>query len=470
MALLSAGACLGWLPFLGRSPSPDEGGFLLVGGQWSAGSSLYGDLWVDRPPGLIAVFGLADALGGIVPLRLMGALAAVATVVAAGLLGRLAAPGTRIGVLAPAAIAAILTASPLFGASVMNGELLGLPFLVGGMAMLVAAHKATTARAALVWGAAAGASGALGFLMKQSLVDVFVMALALALTRVRSVRVLTGLVLGAAATLGLAFAMASARGTDTGELLNALLTFRLDAAQVLARSNESTVGRFGALLLALLFSGAPLLVGTLGWRAKETPPTTETTATPDLRAPAYAVLAVEMVVVLFGGSYWLHYLMGVVPGLALLAAAAAQRPGRWGKPVTAAYAYAALSALGVIGWLGLHPIDRPEEPVIAYLERHAESGDSAVVAFGGPNILQQLELESPYPYLWSLPVRVRDRDLAGLTSVLAGPSRPTWVVVRHGSLRTWGLDFTEPQQHLDASYTLAADLGRFTIYRLDSGG
>ena len=86
----------GWLPFAGRSLSPDEAGYLIVGAQWGEGACLYGDYWVDRPPGLIAIFEAADALGGTVPLRLIGALAAVLTVVLAGVLGRLAAPGAAL--------------------------------------------------------------------------------------------------------------------------------------------------------------------------------------------------------------------------------------------------------------------------------------------------------------------------------------------------------------------------------------
>ena len=61
---LAAAAGLCWLPFAGRRLSPDEGGLLLLAGQWSPGSSLYGDYFVDRPPGLIALAALADAAGG----------------------------------------------------------------------------------------------------------------------------------------------------------------------------------------------------------------------------------------------------------------------------------------------------------------------------------------------------------------------------------------------------------------------
>src|SRR6478609_3539986 len=53
------------LPFLATDPRRDEAGFLLVGQQWNgAGSSLYGDYWVDRPPLLITIFRIASQLGG----------------------------------------------------------------------------------------------------------------------------------------------------------------------------------------------------------------------------------------------------------------------------------------------------------------------------------------------------------------------------------------------------------------------
>jgi hypothetical protein len=179
------------------------------------------------------------------------------------------------------------------------------------------------------------------------------------------------------------------------------------------------------------------------------------------------VLAWEVVVVALGGSYWLHYLMGLVPGVVLLAAAAAQRAPGASRLAAVAFGFTALSTGGVIAWLGLHPIDRPEEPVIAYLDQHVRPGDTAVVAFGGANILREHDLDSPYEYLWSLPVRVRDRDLHTFQDVLEGPDRPTLVVVSSRSLPAWGLDFTEARHVLDAHYSEVADLGRFTVYRLN---
>ena len=159
---MAVGVCLGWLPFAGRSLSPDEAGYLIVGGQWGEGSSLYGDFWVDRPPVLIAIFEAADALGGAVPLRLIGVLAAVLTVILSGVLGRIAAPERRSAPLLTAGTAAVCVATPLFGGTVVNGELLGLPFLVVGILAYVAAAASRHQVRGFVFSLAAGRRGRLG--------------------------------------------------------------------------------------------------------------------------------------------------------------------------------------------------------------------------------------------------------------------------------------------------------------------
>ena len=470
VAILAATACLGWLPFLGRSLSPDEGGLLIVGGRWSEGSSLYGDYWVDRPPVLIWIFEVAEALGGAVPLRLLGTLAVLLAVVLGALLGRTVMPGDRRAVVMPAAAAAFLGGTPLFGGSVVNAEVLGLPFVLAGCLALAQAHV-RAGSAALLWGAAAGALAVLAFGVKQSLLDVFVMAGVMILLRQRSARASAGFTLGALVTGAAGLALARVRGTTVAELWDAVVVFRFDAARVLTDgSHGSASERFVDLLLALVFSGAPLLVIVFVWVTRKAAAPVSEPVPIDLRWPAYAVLGWEAVVVVLGGSYWLHYLMALVPGVVLLAAAAAQRPPAAPRMVAGAYGFAGISTLAVIGWMALHPIDRPEEPVITYLDRHAQPGESAIVAFGGANLLRELELVCPYPYLWSLPVRVRDHDLEALTSVLQGAEPPTWVVVSEPSLEPWGLDFTGPQRQLDSSYTVTADLGRFTVYRLDSDG
>ena len=182
---LAAAACLGWVPFIGRALSPDEGGFLILASQWSPGSSLYGDYWVDRPPALVGLFAAADWLGGPWALRAMGIVAVVVAVVLAGAIGRMVAPSSPRAAVLTAATAAVFVATPLFGGSVVNGELLGLPFVLAGVALAIASVRSTTRGSALLWAVAAGAAGAAAFLVKQSIIDVFVFVLAVAVTQWR---------------------------------------------------------------------------------------------------------------------------------------------------------------------------------------------------------------------------------------------------------------------------------------------
>jgi hypothetical protein len=462
---MAAGVLVGWLPFAGRPLSPDEAGYLVVGGQWGDGSSLYGDYWVDRPPVLVALFGAADALGGTVPLRLVGALAAVATVVLAGVLGRVAAPERRSAPLLTAGTAAVCVATPLFGGSVVNGELLGLPFLVGGMAAFLAAVAALSDRKGLVLSLVAGGAGAVAALVKQSEVDVFVLAAALAFTSAAARRRVPGLLTGALVAAGAVVAVAATRGTVPADLWDAVVAFRLEAARELADDSGNAPARLAGLLGALAGSGLPLVVAAFAWKGRGEPSVQGPWTAPDLRTAAYGVLALELVVAVLGGSYWLHYLMALVPGAVLVAAAFAQRPAPVTRAIGGAFALAGLSTLSVIGWVVAHPIDRPEEQAIGYLEDHAESGDTAVVVLGAANIIRDADLSAPYPYLWSLPARVRDADLADLEGVLTGPEPPRWVLVAYRSLDAWELDFDTAQTELDTAYDEVAEAGKFTIYR-----
>jgi hypothetical protein len=463
---MAVGVCLGWLPFAGRPLSPDEAGYLIVGGQWGEGSSLYGDYWVDRPPGLVAIFELADALGGTVPLRLLGALAAVLAVVLSGVLGRLAAPERRSAPLLTAGTAAVCVATPLFGGSVVNGELLGLPFLLAGMAAYVAAAASPSTTKALVLSVAAGAAGAAAALVKQSQVDVFVLAAVLLFTSSAARRRLPWFLVGALGTVALAVLVSSARGTVPADLWDAVVTFRVDAFRELAGDSGNAPSRLAGLVGALAGSGLPLLVAAFAWKGRGEQSAQGPWTAPDLRPAAYAVLTVELLVAVLGGSYWLHYLMGLVPGAVLVAAAFAQRPAPVTRSIGAAFVVAGISTAASLGWVAVHPIDRPEEQAIDYLDAHAERGDTAVVVLGAANVVREAHLEAPYPYLWSLPARVRDADLADLVGLLRSDRRPEWVLVAERSVRDWELDFSSAQAELDADYDQVAEAGKFTIYRL----
>ena len=145
---------------------------------------------------------------------------------------------------------------------------------------------------------------------------------------------------------------------------------------------------------------------------------------------------------------------------------AAQRSLRAGPTLVIPYAAAFVSSLATIVYVVAVPIDRPEAPVIDYLRAEGRPGDTAVVGFGGANILRETGMTSPYEHLWSLPVRVRDPQLQELTAILEGPDAPDWVVSNGESLGSWSIDATEADRVLHDRYRLAANAGTFSIFRL----
>lgn len=462
---------LGWVPFMGRPLSPDEGGLLMVARQWGPGDSLYGDYWVDRPPLLIVLVAIGNLLGGAWGLRVLGLVAVFASVVLAGRLGRVVAPHTPTAGLLPALTAGLLIGTPLFGGSVVNAELLGLPFLLTGMVAAVTCTR-TTGRAALWWGTAAGAAGAAAFLVKQNLLDVFVLLLMLAvMTTLRgSGRAAAAMIVaaakGAVVVLVVVLGGAALLGTGFGDLWTAVVSFRWEAASVVLDS-PAAGHRFRLLLLALLGSGAPLLVGELLLRLRR-PRRDAGGAVPGLLFPALAVIVWEVAAVLGGGSFWVHYLMGLVPGLVLLSALVGL-PERVRSSVGVTYALVAVSTLCSIGWIVVHPIDRSEHEVAMFLAARAEPGDTATVTFGVPSILEAADLESPYQHLWSLPVRVRDQQLHELAGLLAGSDRPTWLVISGIGLGSWGIDTDAAQPYIALHYDRVADVAGYRIFREKEG-
>jgi hypothetical protein len=84
--------------------------------------------------------------------------------------------------------------------------------------------------------------------------------------------------------------------------------------------------------------------------------------------------------------------------------------------------------------------DEKATVVGSWLRASSQPGDTVVVTFGQANLVRESGLDSPYPYLWSLPVRTLDPDLTELAAVLDGPDRPTFLVDWSRLDHTWGVD------------------------------
>ena len=477
---LALAAGVAWLPFVARPLRPDEGGFLLVAAQWGPGSSLYGNYWAaTRSPLLIGLFRLADLAGGVVALRLLGVAAVIGSVLLAAHLGRVAV-SPRAGGYA-AATAAVFMSTPLFGATEVDGELLAVPFVLVG---LVAVHHAWSSHrqgTAALWWAGAGAAGVGAVLVKQNMVEVLVLVVVVAGLRVWRRRVPDAVRAGmdrhrwfgrpdGGARLG------TAAGTGPLALWDAVVTFRGAAAAVIsASSTASTPHRAAELVVAFAASGALVLLVTAAVPAthRADTPTSPVARARGRRGPtalgagatAAVVLGWETSAVALGGSFWLHYLIGMVPGLVLTALVVVELHAPRLMWLRAGLTYAATVAVTTTLVAFTHQQPHDDQAVIGYLDAHAALGDSAVVAFGNPSILEASHLSSPYPELWSLPVRVRDPRLSMFTTVLTGAHRPTWVVVQGTGLATWGVDASTAQPVLDREYRLVDVAGGYRIYR-----
>ena len=476
---VAALAIVGRLPFLTSSTSPDEGGYLLAGSQWHAGSSVYGSYWVARPPLLIAIDELAADLGGTLALRVIGVLVVVACVLLAAGICREVTDSEHLTLAqgAPVAVVAIFMTTPLFGTTHVDGELLAAPFVLCGVLAYLKATRARPRTAGTSWLLAAGAAATCAAMVKQNSVDVFVFVAACLLVRLAAgerrsaLRAAVAFGVGASAVAALVLGLAMARGTGLGELWDAVVSFRFQASSTLNSSGApASYGiRLQHLVLAGVASLAPLVVAVLAWQSRGRPATRGVPSPAlDLRWPACALLVWEVVSIAAGGSYWLHYLLDLVPGITVLAVAAAQRPMSARRALGAVLTAAAVSTGIATAIAALSTPDySSDRGTISYLRDHARPGDTAVVAFGHPNILWDAHLTSPYEQLWSLPVRVRDPHLADFSRLLASPQAPTWVVVSGSDLYSWGLDAGHADRVLEAGYHRVADESPYVIWHLN---
>jgi hypothetical protein len=154
-------------------------------------------------------------------------------------------------------------------------------------------------------------------------------------------------------------------------------------------------------------------------------------------------LAFGVAAVTAGGSYWLHYQLQLAPALALAAGLVAARESESGRRMRGWSTLAACSAfVGVLGAALVYaalPQVWFQERTGSWLGASSRPGDTAVVLYGQPVVLETAGLPSPYPYLWSLPMRTLDPDQDRLRAVLAGDDAPTWVATPT-PLDSWHID------------------------------
>jgi hypothetical protein len=191
-----------------------------------------------------------------------------------------------------------------------------------------------------------------------------------------------------------------------------------------------------------------------------------------------AMLAADVAGVVLSGSFWLPYLFALVPGLALATACVLTHDGvgdthrSWPvltRVVAVVVTFSSVASL--VGWTGLWAFGRVPHEVRTglALREAARPGDTLVVYGGRADIQWASRMPSPYPYLWSLPMRTLDPGLRDLRTLLTGPNPPTWVIeaVR---LDAWTEAGTRPiARSLLRKYEFVVTAcDRYRVYHLNS--
>ncbi len=453
------------LPFLTVSLQDDEGGFLLVAGQWHGrGDAIYSDQWVDRPPLLLLIFKLAYLLGGDrVTLRLFSLAFGSVTIGAAWWAGGVV--NGRRGAVTAAVVAASLTACFLLDGFALTGEIIAGSFVMISCALILEArygHRSTSVSIACAF--AAGFFVSFAFLSKQNFVDGGIFAaVLLALHPRENWRLIVAGIAGSAAPLILTVVWArSSDGPGVSRLWIALVEFRQESLSVIRdASSGPPYHRLESLGMAALVSGIFFLSWQLliaGRRSQ---------IKKDVHVAAIVMAVYVLVSILVGASWWNHYLLQAVPVLALGTALATRRKRRWlGGHAVASY----VAVASVVTVLVEAPMVVPDqaftETMASYLRAASEPGDSAVLAYGAPNVMQEAGLTTPYEYSWSLPIRTRDPHLHELVGLLEGADAPTWLV-EIGDFNWWGLDTSDFRRVREERYQLVATICGHEVYLLD---
>jgi hypothetical protein len=115
-------------------------------------------------------------------------------------------------------------------------------------------------------------------------------------------------------------------------------------------------------------------------------------------------------------------------------------PGAWMRRCSRMVVSAA--AVGTVVAVVVHATVPPvwfSQRIGEWLADSKAPGDSAFVAYGLPSVLETADMPSPYPYVWSVPMRTSDPEQSRLREVLAGPRAPSWIVGVTG-LNAWDID------------------------------
>lgn len=464
----------GW--FFASPISPDEGGYLAIARSWRHGATLYRDIWIDRPQGLLTIYRVFDMLGGTSnTVRVLSLIAAVMTVVGVAELVRSVADDKAA--IVAAVVAAFVCTAPALDGFAANGELLGGAF--GALGLGVGA-RVLAGRSKPGWMLVAGALAGAALSIKQSSADglgTLVVWLCLAAvfgltTRRDAVRHLLRCVLGAAGMIGLLLL----HGAITGwhRYYYAILGYRLEQRSALQNANWDRMRRtfhdvwpiIEPVLFACLLAGVVLLLIPAQRSVRRN--------SRQLLLPIWAVWSALMF--LSGGQFFHHYWLTLTYPLAAIAGLAIG--GLKGTGVRTGLAVVAVS-FAAVSWVAFARLSRSEvwpeisgerRPLIAeqlgeWLPTVMQPGDTLFAMCTMPSLYAVADKDPVYPYMWWDSVHNPEGAQQRMIDLFTGPNPPTWVplVFSTKSCNPSG----EVAAAFDARYHPVAVVAGITVYHLN---
>jgi 4-amino-4-deoxy-L-arabinose transferase-like glycosyltransferase len=424
----------------------DEGGYLLIARQWHAGGEfLYGDYFVDRPPLLMLIFKVASLSEWDQAIRVVAIPFAVLFVLSGWRAGRLL--GGPAGGRWAALVAAGLMCSPGLAADQADGELFGAALVMAAIALALSAWGEDVPARRLWTAGAAGAAALAAPLVKQNLLEgvLFLAGLVVLASWRRDgqarrvLDVARGAFLGALVPCTVLVLWLILGAVRPAAAWHDLIGFRGAALEAIwADGSDALAGR-GFLLLALgLITGlVPVMVAWARGTGRALPG-----ATPE-RAVVTVLFGFGLAAIAAGGSYWPPYLLQLAPATVLAVGAMAplaSAAGAWMR--AGARTVLTAAALGTVAAVVVHatvPSVWYSERIGEWLAAAKEPGDTGFVAYGHASVLAGADMSSPYPHLWSVPMRTFDPEQSRLRATLSGTTAPAWIVQVNG-FNAWRID------------------------------
>jgi 4-amino-4-deoxy-L-arabinose transferase-like glycosyltransferase len=438
----------------------DEGGYALAARGWFEGTGqIYDDLWISRPQGIFVIYGITmKTIGyGVAAFRAMAWIFATLTVLAVWLFGRRwTTPGTA---LTAVFVTTLLLGAPTLEGYTANAEIFaGMPAAFSAFWMLRQAQTGYTRKGLIGIGLLIGIST----LLKPSAVTMWpALALFLMLTTNDSyrdrVKRAGWLTLGLAIAGGIALLHGATLGF--GDFFYATILYRYRQQSAISVGLLYNIRAMGGLLynatefflliiLVWIFRLRLPLVPVLNQPPKSDGPLwwlPEWLRKLRTNDPGGLILVLWIVAsavgVFMGGDYWTHYLVLVVPPVALWLARAVDgiRHALHGwRQQLAMLMFALLLILpygvaldgtdSLYQRLYRHPGYPAQNEVARYIRGNTSPDQTIYVAFDQASIYYLADRKPAYRHLYDQELRALPHSYTDIIGILSSDNRPVYII------------------------------------------